>query len=130
MNPTDPGFIESLLQPGHLVLAISIITAVGVGGYFAFPFLFDKGMSRSIKNGFGTAFEAMLLKALDAQTEHQNNLLNDRFEKHEELEAMKLNEALSRATSDMGVLTVKLDNISDHVDDLRDRVRKLEDERG
>ncbi len=90
----DSGVIDSLLQPGHLVLAIEVVSVLGLAGYFAFPFLHRKAML----NGSGKIFRMIIAEENAKQTEHNEEkfrkLLKETIEAHEKVEEQKLKLAL------------------------------------
>ena len=134
MSLTDPTIIDAFMGEGHLVLAISILTIVAAAGYFLFPFLFQRGLDKSMRNGFGEALsekmELAVTKSNDAQAEKDEAKLtaavelNDRkleraFREHEEREDLKLRNVL------LEVETRAMERRSEYITRLDDHDRRL-----
>jgi putative ribosome biogenesis GTPase RsgA len=123
MNPTDPNLIDSLLMPGHLVLAISLLIVVAFVGTVVFPFLLQRGLMRALRNGFG---DLLALKTKD--------VVNQELTKQDERTAVALARAVT-VSDDKNEhafrrIEDKVDATTAMMGDLHRRVKHLEDERG
>lgn len=111
----SPLTLDSLLMPGHLALAMLIIAGLAAAGYFTFPFLFDKGLSRAMQNGFGVQLGnlvALKVKEGNAEQTEAHALAVDKavalndvklalvMKHHEEVEELRLRMALQEVKSE------------------------------